>query len=121
VARAVVLYFEDNNDADDFIAAKDIFITDERSNMHRTYPAVDLMVAVPTLFCHCTRGTKNQGWTRGLKWGWWVCSMCKKPSGHPSHMKRLRSCLGQARNLLEDRPQEVSEVTDEGWGVSGRG
>jgi hypothetical protein len=127
VARAVVLYFEDNNECDKFLEA---FKDGDVVNDQRQYPddptenfdmVIPLVVAVPTLFCSCTRGIKNQGWTRGLKWGWWVCTLCHKPSGHPSFMKRLRASLSQGKNLLEDGDKDVAEVTDHGWGVSGRG
>lgn len=33
----------------------------------------------PTQFCSCIGG-KNRGWTRGKKFGWWVCSLCHKPA-----------------------------------------
>ncbi len=118
MARAVVLTFEDNAEADFFIALHQRARTNPK--FEGKGAEIELVVAVPTLFCKCTRGVKNQGWTRGLKWGWWVCSLCHKPSGSIPRMKLLRQVLGQGRNLLEERPQEVSEVTDEGWGVHGR-
>jgi hypothetical protein len=38
----------------------------------------------PTNFCDPSdghRGKKTEaGWTRGKKYGWWVCGKCKKPS-----------------------------------------
>jgi hypothetical protein len=107
MARAVVLYFEDNEEAEAFIEEN---------------PKVALMVAVPTLFCEGghKKGKFSMSYTRGLKWGWWVCIHCKKPS-NVGFAKTLRACLSQGRNLLEDGDKAVSEVTDVGWGAAGRG
>lgn len=125
MARAIVLTFEDNAEAEDFI---EVFNRSRRQERFEGKGAqLELMVAIPTVFCEHSgsggcrpSGKKYGGWARGKKWGWWCCAICGKPSGHPSPMKRLRSCLGQARNLLEEKTTEVSEVSDEGWGASGR-
>jgi hypothetical protein len=59
---------------------------------------------VPTKFCDPTdghRGRKTQaGWTRGKKYGWWVCGSCKKPT--EAWGKSLNAILSSARNLLND-------------------
>ncbi len=38
----------------------------------------------PTLACDNSDGHRKRktqsGWTRGRKWGWWVCAICGKPS-----------------------------------------
>lgn len=61
--------------------------------------------AVPTKFCDDEppghRGKKTQaGWTRGKKYGWWVCGACKKPT--KAWGRNLNAVLSSARNLLSD-------------------
>ena len=38
----------------------------------------------PTMFCEsasgCSTGKRVRGFTKGKKWGWWVCGVCKKPT-----------------------------------------
>lgn len=51
----------------------------------------------PTKFCRCV-GVKGRAFTRGQKYGWWVCSKCKKPTigwGRGDHW-----FLALGRNLL---------------------
>jgi len=56
----------------------------------------------PTVYCDNTdghRGKKTEaGWTRGKKYGWWVCGKCKKPT--ETWSKNLNAVLGAAKNLL---------------------
>jgi hypothetical protein len=57
---------------------------------------------VPTKFCDPSdghRGRKTEaGWTRGKKYGWWVCGSCKKPS--KMWGRNLNAVLSSTRNLL---------------------
>jgi hypothetical protein len=57
----------------------------------------------PTAYCDPSdghRGKKTEtGWTRGKKYGWWVCSKCKKPTQEWG--QNLNAVLGASRNLLE--------------------
>ena len=50
---------------------------------------IDAMVARPTKYCKCTPAQLRQGrhgpkivrnWTRTPRFGWFVCSRCKRPS-----------------------------------------
>ena len=50
---------------------------------------IDAMVARPTKYCRCTPTQLRQGrhgpkivrnWTRTPRFGWFVCSRCKRPS-----------------------------------------
>ena len=123
MARAVVLYFEDNADADEFIKYKDkAFIENDKGQFESIGGTVELMVGVPTLFCEGghKRGKFSMAYTMGLKWGWWVCIHCKKPAGNVSFMKTLRACLSQAKQLLPEADEATEEVFDEGWGALGR-
>src|SRR4051795_7085717 len=56
----------------------------------------------PTVYCDNTdghRGKKTEaGWTRGKKYGWWVCGKCKKPT--KAWSENLNAVLGAAKNLL---------------------
>lgn len=56
----------------------------------------------PTNFCDPSDGHRGRktdaGWTRGKKYGWWVCGSCKKPTR--AWGKNLNAVLSSARNLL---------------------
>lgn len=104
MARAVVLFFENNQDAEAYIA--------HESFLRNTYEfAPDEIVGVypvPTMFCdpsdpiHKGKGKTGRGYTKGLKYGWWVCAVCKKPSGRNSNRETLvRSVVSQAVNMLD--------------------
>jgi hypothetical protein len=101
--RYVVISIEDNNVADKF--TEDIL-----NSLQMGYPFVPRgaqivgSFAVPTKFCDPTdghRGKKTEaGWTRGKKYGWWVCGACKKPT--EAWGTNLNSLLSSCRNLLND-------------------
>lgn len=102
MARLVVLRFDDNKAAEEFVKAgvdNKVFIADERTNMLRITGEVVGLFGQPTMFCDCTlRKGRVKGYSRGQRWGWWVCSACKKPTrawgGH------LQAVLGAATNHL---------------------
>lgn len=110
MARLVVLSFDDNEDAEDFI--KDVQFQDgtvftypEGSNDAESYSTeVVGLFAKPTVFCDPGDGHKGKktqaGWTRGKKYGWWVCGACKKPS--VLWGKKFECVIGNGRNLLPD-------------------
>lgn len=62
----------------------------------------------PTMFCECLSGKKTQmGFTRGKKWGWWVCGQCSKPKR--VYWKNIFEHNGLGDNLLDrlfDRKDE---------------
>lgn len=77
MARVIVLEFSDNEAAEAFC----------RASLAESEPTYTLqaMVARPTTYCrgpHRVPGKlKSQmGWTRTIKFGWWVCSVCNKPA-----------------------------------------
>jgi hypothetical protein len=100
--RYVVLAIEDNEAAQR--------LTEEMQTVEtHGYPFVPQgasiagMFAVPTKFCDDEpaghRGKKTQaGWTRGKKYGWWVCGSCKKPT--KAWGTNLNSLLSSCVNLL---------------------
>jgi hypothetical protein len=58
----------------------------------------------PTSYCDPSDGHRGKktdaGWTRGKKYGWWVCAACKKPSR--AWGRNLNAVLGSAKNILND-------------------
>lgn len=83
MARYVMLQFESDEDAINFVE----YIQDSKPDKDGWEK---LLVSIghslvrgvwkkPTLFCQCT-SIKRRGWTRGKKFGWFVCSECKRPS-----------------------------------------
>jgi hypothetical protein len=75
---------------------------DDTPDSEATLVSIGLFRA-PTKFCDPSdghRGKKTEaGWTRGKKYGWWVCGKCKKPTSQWA--SSLNAVLGAARNLLE--------------------
>lgn len=116
MAKYVVLSFKDNDDADEYVQEL------TKSFEHSLAAEVVGVFQQPTQFCTC-QGTKGRisAWTKGLKYGWWVCKRCKKPAeatAGPVH--QMRMVVGQGTNLLEIEGDKPAEVTDKGWGVFGR-
>jgi len=121
MARLVVLQFDDNDEAEGFV-------TDGGNGYHEQ--KVVGLFAMPTQFCPqsgsggCQKNKRVQGWQRGRKFGWWVCSICKKPSGFipPEKPNELwRRVVSQGVNLLrQPDDQNLETIHDEGWGPNGR-
>ena len=84
MAKYVLLAFDSDAEADEFVAAVSRFDIKQQN----TEGFIDTVKATvrgiwkkPTKFCECTSGNiKQRGWTRGKKFGWWVCDKCYKPS-----------------------------------------
>lgn len=102
MAKYVLVAFEDDARADEFVRR---FTEDVEENARDTrsniYAYVRGMWKKPTKFCECSIsgvGIKKRGFTRGRKYGWWVCSQCKRPTvgfGRGDHW-----FLALGRNLL---------------------
>lgn len=97
--RFVVLEVQDDKYADWFVEDIQTQIGDE---LLQGVKVVGVFQA-PTKYCNPTdghRGKKTQaGWTRGQKYGWWVCGVCKKPSRPWG--TNLNAILSSAKNLME--------------------
>lgn len=66
MALIVVCNFDDDNEALDFAEAHEAKVI----AIHKR----------PTQFCQGCSGRKTDiGFTRGTKFGWWVCAKCRKP------------------------------------------
>ena len=97
MARYVVLYFEDNAEAESLVHRHDPLNPQEGE--------LKALVPAPTKFCDgaaciLSGSKRGRGWTRGLKFGWWVCSICRKPSRRWG--QSYAAVLGAGKNLLDD-------------------
>ena len=107
MARYVLVSFDDNEKADTFVTAcQDTgilgVVSNEDASMRHFAPEVRAVYQMPTKFCDCTDG-KNRKFTRGKKYGWWVHSLCGKPTRAWARGEHWFQALG--RNLLAKTPQ----------------
>lgn len=115
MSKYVLLAFDSDTDADAYVE----FVRNARAVQASwgtgTKPAdVRGVYKKPTKFCSC-HGIKKRGFTRGRKYGWWVCDQCKKPTvgwGRGDHW-----FLALGRNLL---PIDESAPEYRGDGVFAR-
>ena len=74
MATYLLLRFENDEDCNTAI------LKDELTG----HPEVMATYKAPTVFCECASDSsvpmRKQAWGRGIKWGWWVCNFCNKPS-----------------------------------------
>jgi hypothetical protein len=95
----VVLRVDSDEEALRLIEAKSLKVDTLDSEVT---PAFIGLFKGPTSFCDPSdghRGRKTEaGWTKGKKYGWWVCGKCKKPGVQWGNS--LNAVLGAARNLL---------------------
>jgi hypothetical protein len=112
MARYVVISFDDNDEADSFV----------KHNMLGHGSTIEAVFAKPTVFCDSNKSCfvklgarKSHSFTRGKKYGWWVCSTCKKPNHRNSSPEKLmRYIIQQGINLLKaPNEQDVITVFDE--------
>lgn len=77
MAMYVLLSFDDDDDAK-------AFVEDQLAGHSFRTEVVEGIYKKPTQFCDRTDTIHGShrviGWTKGQKWGWWVCAICKKPS-----------------------------------------
>jgi hypothetical protein len=91
-----------------------ILTRDDDDNPYNLPAKVEAVVARPMVACKCTQvaesryqrrrrlktgSTKDQAYSRGPKFGWWVCSTCNKPS-RASVLHWVSSMLVGANDLL---------------------
>lgn len=111
MARYVLLAFESNDEAKEAVqyavrtAGQQI-----EEPFQATYPNVEVVgvYAKPTQFCDVMDGghgnRRVSGFTRGKKFGWWVCALCGKPK--KNWADNIGAVLSQARNLLAETLKE---------------
>jgi len=86
MARYVLLAFDDDTKADEFVQACQetgvvAAVSNEDASLKHFAPTVRAVYQKPTMFCTCVGGGKQgKGFTRGKKHGWWVHSGCGKPT-----------------------------------------
>jgi hypothetical protein len=88
MAKYVILAFDSDDEADKFVeetqAQQAVWVggtdcpcyPDEGTELKCDVRGV---FRKPTKFCSCT-SVKSRGFSRGRKYGWWVCSQCGKPT-----------------------------------------
>jgi hypothetical protein len=125
MARIIILSIESNAEAEDFAR----WLLD--GNAPKTWDEGDLpvvprgtkieaMIARPTVACrgpHRVPGKlrSQMGWTRTQRFGWWVCSVCKKPS--PTVVRDfIRNMCNGHNDLLPELqglpPQVTSRIVE---------
>lgn len=111
MARYVLLSFDSNNEADEFINAVSveggIFFMGKDTHFKHIDPEktfVRGLWAKPTQFCECSgSGAKREGYARGQKFGWWVHNACGKPTKGWARGDHYYPALG--KNMLPVTPQ----------------
>jgi hypothetical protein len=127
----VVVEFETDADAKAFV--KDVIANRNLVSLSNSYELAYYLKAKvvaaykkPTKFCEPQdghRGTKTTGgWTRGKKYGWWVCGVCGKPTkrwatGDIWHYSMGYNLLPPSISPLERGARSTLEWTEEelGW------
>lgn len=124
MARYVVLSFDSNEDAEDFVEKQILTkrgLEERGDELAKHLPEVEALIAKPTLFCEQPnahrKGKTSSGWTQGKKYKWWVCGVCKKPTRLWG--EHMGSVISQSRNLLADflkslEDEEAQESSDNG-------
>jgi hypothetical protein len=104
MARYVLLSFSSNADAEDFVLEYQARLEGRSLDMSQPEYEIDAVYGKPTQFCTPGDGHRGRrrasGYTRGKRFGWWVCAMCGKPEA-PLKDKPL-AVMVQANNLLEE-------------------
>lgn len=98
MARLVVLRFENDEEAEQFI-------TQVKRGVMAASCTTEMMVQTPTLFCNCAY--RGDGWRRGEKRGWWVHAGCGKPS--VGWGENPRAVLSEANDFLEKKSANTEE------------
>lgn len=96
--RRIVLLDMATEDAEEFVRLVDgvseVSCFERDSGEERHFAAnVEAVVARPTVWCKCDVPTESRsqrrrrvaakregGWSRGARFGWWLCARCRKPS-----------------------------------------
>lgn len=96
MAALIVLKFDDDKAAQKFVQEHSDETPFDTFEVYAAYK-------MPTMFHAAfeTHGAKKtQGaWTMGQKWGWWICSVCAKPSALYWETIKKQSSFG--RNILD--------------------
>jgi hypothetical protein len=121
VAKYLLLQFDDDEAADKVVEGiqrtggiavhYDVELFDE-GNWEYQDCDVRGVFKKPTKFCDCLN-VKKRGFTRGQKYGWWVCDQCKKPTKGWASLNVLFQALG--KNLLPKDDNAPEYRGDGNW------
>src|SRR3954469_2637252 len=103
MARFVLLQFDDDQEAEDFVKEGALRYTTKWGDPSDTVPFDYKVWGVyqkPTRFCDCDGSGKKTmiGFTRGKKYGWWIHAKCMKPTAKWASGRQWFTVLGA--NLL---------------------
>jgi hypothetical protein len=131
VAVRVVLFFDDDNEAKSFVRSSlqsDVlngdcsYIEDAKAFTFK----VEAAYKAPTKFCdnadNHRKGKTSSAFTRGAKWGWWVCATCGKPTerwatGDIWHYSMGYNLLPTSVSPLERGHRSTAEWKEEELGL----
>lgn len=103
MARLLVLRFEDDEFAEDFIKAsgRDTAIL---SDLYREY-TIEAAFQMPTKFCNCAH--RGDGWRHSGKHNWWLHHSCGRPSvGWGSN---IRTIIATGHDLTENQTKQNTQ------------
>jgi hypothetical protein len=123
MARVIIISVESNGEAESFARW---MVDKDKEGYNEDMPVVppgakiEAMIAKPTVACrgpHRVPGKlrSQMGWTRTQRFGWWVCSVCKKPS--PTVVRDfIRNMCNGHNDLLPELqglpPQVTSRIVE---------
>jgi len=119
MAKYVLVAFDDDKDADkfvEFVHNVSSVIIGFAGDKEELDAAVRGVWKKPTKFCECTGG--RAGFTRGRKYGWWVCATCKRPTEGWANGDHWQLSLGVNLLPISEAAPEYrgpGHVTHEGY------
>jgi hypothetical protein len=73
------------------------------------------MTIKPTMFCDNSDGHRGKktasGWSKGKRWGLWICARCGKPSMRWG--SAYQAVISSAKNLLDEEAPDPKSLTPE--------
>jgi hypothetical protein len=111
MARFILLEFANDTEAEDFAGA---VLSTKLESSWKTMKLWGIFQK-PTKFCECVGGRKTaSGYTRGIKYGWWVCAKCKKPTAKWASGRQWFSVVGTnlLPKALRPYPDEMSHTLE---------
>lgn len=119
MAVYVLMAFDSDEHAKNWIKVQQIYIdrrdklTDEEAPTDTAHYEVVAAYKKPTIFCDVLDGNHSRnrrviGFTKGTKWGWWVCALCSKP--REMYVQGIRDNNPFGKNILHLLlPKEISQ------------
>lgn len=98
MARFVILEFDDNDAAESFVRHMEDNFNIASTSVALAHADVRWVLAKPTKFCECNPEPKR---AKSSRYGWWVCTVCKKPGATWGTERGLRTILTQSKDLKD--------------------